>query len=110
MTWDETQSTGDNITAAEWNTMNSEMRGVVTTKTGAYSAVNRDIILANGTFSVTLPASPSANDIFDVKNIGTGTITVARNGNNIDGTASDITLYQNESICIVSDGSNYFLI
>ena len=109
--WDDTQSTGDNITAAEWNVMEGKLNRTVTTKTASYNpAVTGDIVLMNGTYTVTLPASPSANDIFNVKNIGTGVVTVARNGNNIDGVASDITLYQNESICIVSDGSNYFLI
>lgn len=101
----------DHDTLKNNHNLTTDLNRTVTTKTADYNpAVNRDIVLMNGTYTVTLPGSPSANDIIDVKNIGSGTVTIARNGNNIDGSAADITLSQNESVCIVSDGNNYFLI
>jgi len=108
--WDDTQSTGDNITATEWNTMVSETKRVVTTKTAAYTAVNRDIILMNGAYTVTLP-SPSADDLVDVKNIGTGTVQIdAAAGDTIDGDATIYLYSQYESVSLVSDGTNWFMI
>ena len=111
MAYDDTQNTGDNITAAEWNTMVSETKRVVTTKTAAYNpAVNRDIILMNGTYTVTLNGSPSADDIVDVKNIGTGTVTIDGNGNNIDGSATLVLYGLYESVSLVNDGTNWWSI
>ena len=109
MSWDEVQSTGMNITAAEWNTMVTFIKRTVTTKSGAYTAVNRDIILVDGTVTITLP-SPSANDVIDIKNIGSGTVTIDGDGNNIDGDASVYIYNQYESISLVSDGSNWWMI
>lgn len=48
-------------------------------------------INANGTFTVNLPASPSAGQIITINNTGSGTVTVSGNGNNIGAVAS-ITL------------------
>lgn len=109
MAYDDTQTTSDDITATEWNSMLSEIRGVVTTKTGNYTAVNRDIILCNGTFTITMP-SPSANDIVDIKNIGTGTVTIGGGGNTVDGDATIYLYSQYESVSLVSDGTNWFIL
>ena len=69
-----------------------------TEKTGAYTAVAGDYILANtsgGAFTVTLPATPSVGDaviFFDARNTwATNNLTVGRNGENILGSASDLT-------------------
>ena len=88
--------------------LTTDLNRTVTTKTAAYNpAVNRDIVLMNGTYTVTLNGSPSANDIVDVKNIGTGVVTVDGNGNTVDGSAT-IELYQYESACLVCDGTNWW--
>tara|TARA_R100001460_G_scaffold30407_2_gene60042 strand:+ start:288 stop:1475 length:1188 start_codon:yes stop_codon:yes gene_type:complete len=60
-------------------------------KTGNYTAVARDQLIVNSSSAVTitLPASPSAGDVVFIKNAGTGTVTVARNGSNINSTADD---------------------
>ena len=109
--WDDSQNTGDNITAAEWNVMEAKLNRTVTTKTASYNpAVTGDIVLMNGTYTVTLNGSPSANDIVNIKNIGTGTVTIAGNGNTIDGDANIYLYSQYESVCLVSDGSNWFMI
>ncbi len=60
-------------------------------KTGNYTAVARDQLIVNSSSAVTitLPASPSAGDVVFIKNAGTGTVTVARNGSKINSTADD---------------------
>jgi hypothetical protein len=60
-------------------------------KTGNYTAVSKDQLIVNSSSAVTitLPASPSAGDVVFIKNAGTGTVTVARNGSNINSTADD---------------------
>lgn len=65
-------------------------------KTANYTAVAGDKIaadLSGGSFTITLPASPSDGDFVDIilpsAIENAKTLTVARNGNNIDGAASD---------------------
>jgi hypothetical protein len=61
----------------------------VTTKTTTYTALITDTeIRCNGTFTVTLPASTGAGKLYLIKNIGTGSITIAPAGSDkIDGAA-----------------------
>ncbi len=63
-------------------------------KTTAYTAVTRDQLIVNSSSAVTitLPASPSAGNVVFIKNAGSGTVTVARNGSNINSTADDGSL------------------
>lgn len=70
-------------------------------KTGAYTAVTADQLACNGTFTVTLPASPSAGDTVIISNVGTGVITVGRNGSNINSAAEDGTLNADASTQLV---------
>ena len=55
-------------------------------KTGTYTAVDKDQLIANSgsAFTITLPSSPSAGATVIVKNVGAGTVTIARNGSNIE--------------------------
>lgn len=70
-----------------------------TAKSANYTAVAGDLIVGTATASswtATLPASPNAGDLVGVKagSISGGfTITIGRNGNNIDGAAADVVLY-----------------
>jgi hypothetical protein len=63
-------------------------------KTANYTAVTRDQLIVNSSSAVTitLPASPSAGNIVFIKNAGSGTVTVARNGSNINSTADNGSL------------------
>ena len=60
-------------------------------KTADYTAVTRDQLIVNSASArtITLPASPSAGNVVFIKNAGAGTVTVARNGSNINSTADN---------------------
>ena len=60
-------------------------------KTADYTAVSKDQIIVNSgsAVTITLPASPSAGNIVFIENAGAGTVTVARNGSNINSTADN---------------------
>lgn len=73
-----------------------------------HSAALCTMIEANGTFTVTLPAASTATNpgrnIIDIKNIGTGTITVARAGSDtIDGATSYSLSVQYQSITLIAN-------
>jgi hypothetical protein len=80
----------------------------------AYTAVNADhaklISFSNAAAStLTLPASPPSNTWWiAVQAVGAGGTTISRNGLNIDGAASNLTLTQNQGVIIFTDGTNYF--
>ena len=70
-----------------------------TAKTAGFTAVNGTGYFVNttsGAITVTLPASPSAGEIVAISDYaataGTNNITVGRNGSNIEGSASDLTI------------------
>jgi hypothetical protein len=83
-----------------------------TSVTTTYNAnVGDTIILANGTFTVTLPSPATCkNKRFAVKNTGAGTITVAGITGNIDGAANIQLTVTMESVDLVSDGTDYWVI
>ena len=74
-----------------------------TIKTGAYTAVSKDQLIANSgsAFTITLPASPSAGDTVVIKNVGAGTVTIGRNSSNIEGSAQDGTLASTKAMQVV---------
>ena len=87
----------------------------VAAKTGTYALLVSDsMITCSGTFTVTLPtvsdvASSTFTKHYIVLNTGTGTITIARNGVNINGAASDLTLTtQYSGYHLWTDGTNWF--
>lgn len=85
----------------------------VNSQTVNYTAVSGDngkIVWMNGaSVTLTLPASPPAQPwgIF-IENANASSLTVSRNGLNIDGAASNLTLTQNQGVYLTTDGSNYF--
>ena len=72
-------------------------------KTGTYTAVNKDQLIANSgsAFTITLPSSPSVGATVVVKNVGAGTVTIGRNGSNIEGSAQDGTLEATKAMQVV---------
>lgn len=93
----------------------------IVNKTTTYTAtVNDYTILCNGTFTVTLPtattflsgADPQGvkiGQVFTIKNIGTGTITVS-SAANIDGSTTFTIGAQYQSISVQWDGTQYWII
>ena len=92
-------------TAVEWATVVSGAAWAI--KTGAYTAVNGDGVMvdtSSSAITITLPISsgpPSVGDFVRIMdatgNAATNNITVARNGNNIQGAASDLTISTNRA-------------
>ena len=72
-------------------------------KTSAYTALAGDQIIVNSASAVTitLPASASAGDTVTIKATGGGTVTVGRNSQNINSTASDGTLASGDASQLV---------
>ena len=73
-----------------------------TAKTASFTAVSGNGYFVNttsGAITVTMPATPSAGDIVSVSDYAntsvTNNITVARNGSNIEGSASDLKIENN---------------
>ena len=95
---------------------------VTSAKTTTYAVTVADFAayttftVASGTFTITLPINtgqPSAGTYIRVLNYGTGVVTIARNGQNLNGgTASLIlpasTATDPSAAFLVSDGTNYF--
>jgi hypothetical protein len=67
-----------------------------TLKAGTVSVVN-----SASDLTMTLPASPVAGDTLTIRNSGTGTVTVGRNGSNILSLAEDGTLNAGTSTQLV---------
>lgn len=86
-----------------------------TNQTGTYTIDNTDCVVnctGNGTFTVTLPTAVGVEgQYFIIKNSGTGVITVEGDGSEtLDGLANKILAIKNESITVVSDGSNWIIV
>ena len=91
-------------------------------KTATYQVLAADftcfttITVASGTFTITLVASgsqPAAGLWLKIINYGSGVVTVARSGQNINGAAADLTLAAGSAsaptgLFVTSDGTNYF--
>jgi hypothetical protein len=93
----------------------------VNAQTATYQVLAADfsacktITVASGTFTITLVASgsqPTNGACIDVINYGTGVVTIARSGQNINGGTSSLTLPAGSATAptgahVVSDGTNY---
>ena len=88
--------------------------GGVNAKTGSYTADGTDagkLVTFNSASAVTLtlPSSPPSGSWYvAVQNVGAGLLTISRNGLNIDGAATDLSISTNQGVLIFTDGSNYF--
>lgn len=84
--------------------------GPIVTKTTTYSATNADgTINCNGTFTLTLPNTGlPVGKFLRIKNIGTGTITVA-SAANIDGSPSETITTQYSGFDAQWDGTTWWI-
>jgi hypothetical protein len=85
----------------------------IVTKTASYTLTEKDdIVLCNGTFTVTLPTAGSCKRrVYYIKNIGSGEITIDGAGSEtIDGETTQSISHQYKSLTIISDGSNWHII
>jgi len=64
------------------------------------------VIYTNANGTITLPATSSAGEHYTILNTTGGNITVGRNGNNINGAASDITVGTYNGVTCISVGNN----
>ena len=83
-------------------------------KTSAYTAASGDRIIANttgGVFTITLPASPSVGDnvvIADYGGWATNNLTIARNGQTIENSATDLIADINDvTVTLVYTGTTW---
>ncbi len=86
-------------------------------KTSSFSAISSKRYMVDttgGVVTATLPASPSAGDTIEftngAENFATNNLIVARNGSNIDGAASDLTVSSNPTggmLSLIYDGSTW---
>ena len=98
------------VSPLDWNAWVSLSNTKVVSKTTTYTATTSEgIILCSGTFTVTLPTAVGIQGkVFNIKNTGTGTITVDANGTQtIDGQLTQLLEDQYMSLQIVSDGANW---
>ena len=96
--------------------------GAINPQTSTYQVLASDfsgyktITVASGTFTITLVASgsqPAAGQYISIINYGSGVVTVARSGQNINGATTSYVIGAGTSVSpnwvkIWSDGTNYF--
>jgi len=76
----------------------------------------KTILVASGTFTITLVASgaqPPAGQYITILNYGSGVVTIARSGQNVNGGTASVTLPASSAAAptqafVISDGTNYF--
>ena len=103
--------TTDTGSVAQWLKTDGWITAI-SSKAAAYTVTNQDhsilIDTSGDNVTVTLPASPTTGEIHFFKcTDATNTATVARNGKNIDGAASDFTLVLNECVAVQYDGTGW---
>jgi hypothetical protein len=76
------------------------------------SSITHDIALGSGVINLTLPPAASGKMVFVKRtDSATGALTVAASGSQtIDGAGNKALYYQYESINVVSDGNNWFIV
>jgi molybdopterin converting factor small subunit len=95
--------------------INSGLTYKIASPITTYSAGDEVAIFADasgGGFDVDLPASPTTGDTYCIKkaDTGAGIVRVDGNGNNIDGSATQSLSSAYDSIQIVFDGTEWFII
>jgi hypothetical protein len=93
---------------------NVAVKTVVTDSTTSSIGSNEDVSLADssgGSITLTLPAHSSGKVVTVKKTDSSGnTVTVTGATGNVDGASNYILYSQNESVTVISDGTNWFII
>lgn len=80
----------------------------VSTNTAAGSTSGTDYVyLCSGTMTLTLPTAVGNTNLYTVKNVGTGTVTVATAAQTIDGSSSITLPVQYTAVDLISDTANW---
>ena len=84
----------------------------VSTNTNAGSAASTDYVyLASSTINITLPTAVSNTNLYTIKNVGTGVVTIdTTSSQTIDGSLTAPINLQYQSLTLVSDGANWNII
>jgi hypothetical protein len=84
----------------------------VSINTNAGSASSTDYVyLASGTINITLPTAVGNQNLYTIKNVGTGVITInTTSSQTIDGSLTAPIRVQYLSLTIISDGANWNII
>jgi hypothetical protein len=104
------------LSSTDWSTFNNKQSGksinVVSVNTSAGSASSTDYVyLASGTINITLPTAVGNQNLYTIKNVGTGVITVnTTSSETIDGSLTAPIRVQYLSLTLVSDGANWNII
>ena len=104
------------LSSTDWSTFNNKQSGksinTVSVNTSAGSASSTDYVyLASGTINITLPTAVGNQNLYTIKNVGTGVITVdTTSSQTIDGSLTAPIRVQYLSLTLVSDGANWNII
>ena len=81
----------------------------VSTTTSAGSTAKTDYVyLVSGTTTITLPTAASNSNLYTIKNVGSGTVTIATaSSQTIDGSLTATIPVKGTSLDLISDGSNW---
>ncbi len=84
----------------------------VSTNTSAGATASTDYVyLASNTITITLPTAVGNSNRYTIKNVGAGVITIATtSAQTIDGAANAEIHFTNNSVDIISTGSNWKII
>lgn len=86
------------------------INSISTPTTAGATALTDYVYLISGTTTLTLPTAVSNTNRYTLKNSGTNTVTInTTSSQTIDGSTS-ITLIPNQSIDVISNNSNWFII
>lgn len=92
-------------------TANRSVSSVTTTTAAGSTSRTHYIYLANGTFTITLPTAVANDCLYTIKNVGSGTITIATtSAQTIDGSSSATLPVAYTSLDIISDNANWNII
>ena len=110
------------ISSSRLTSESTTATSAVNPQTATYAVLAADfsngktITVASGTFTITLVASgsqPTNGQFINIINYGSGVITIARNGQNLNGGTTSLSLPAASATApiaarIISDGTNYF--